>query len=279
MTSWYKSSRRRRKGGIELEARSRMADWEEHCEIIARAMGYKDMEFIDAYTENIDLQTDLVIEDRPVAKAIIKLVEVLPGGEQWEGSTTDLLAKLNGIAIGLNIDTSGKERMWPKSASSLSYRLSEVKPSLRELGIEIYDTLHSRTRLKTLHIYQRKEVCKTSFASSASLASSDLEGTEHENAPNASDLGKNANDLQNQTSLANTQTSPVKQEPVKRETMDSEGQNSPANDANDANALLHTSLDEEQNPPPWVKENRGWTHEEAEAFKAEVERRKKERKE
>jgi hypothetical protein len=147
-----------------------MADWEEHCEIIGRAMGYHDNEFINAYAENVDLQTDLVIEDRPIAKAVIKLVEDLPKCQQWEGSTTDLLAKLNGIAIGLNIDTSGKERMWPKSASSLSYRLSEVKPSLRELGIEIYDTQHSRTRLKKLHIYQSKEVCKTPCASFASLA-------------------------------------------------------------------------------------------------------------
>lgn len=26
----------------------------------------------------------------------------------------------------------------------------------------------------------------------------------------------------------------------------------------------------EEEPPSWVKENRGWTHEEAEAFKADV---------
>ena len=59
-----------------------MADWEEYCEIISRCMGYDDNEFVEAYADNIDLQTDLVIEDRPVARAIIKLVEELPEGQQ-----------------------------------------------------------------------------------------------------------------------------------------------------------------------------------------------------
>jgi hypothetical protein len=131
--------------------------------------------------------------------------------------------------------------MWPKSAGSLSYRLSEVKPSLRELGIEIYDTQHSRTRLKTLHIYQSKKVCITSSASSGSLEPTPLEGVERKYAPNENDLCKNANDLQNQTSLANTQTSLANQEPAEHEIHHSEGQNSHANDAKDTNAVLHTS--------------------------------------
>ena len=39
-----------------------MADWAERCEIISRCMGEKDDAFINAYNENIYLQTEEVIE-------------------------------------------------------------------------------------------------------------------------------------------------------------------------------------------------------------------------
>ena len=63
-----------------------------------------------------------------------------------------LLRVLEEIAITqLDINTK-MERLWPKAANALSYRINETKPTLRELGIEIYDTQDSRTRLKTVHI-------------------------------------------------------------------------------------------------------------------------------
>ena len=65
-----KSLKFKTQGGLQLEARSRMADWEEWCEVIARCMRYKPMEFINAYTDNTKLQSDLVLEDRPVTRAV-----------------------------------------------------------------------------------------------------------------------------------------------------------------------------------------------------------------
>ncbi len=56
---------------------SRMADWTEYGEIIARCTGYKDEEFLTAYNNNIKLQTEEVLESSPVAIALIDFMSVL----------------------------------------------------------------------------------------------------------------------------------------------------------------------------------------------------------
>ena len=56
-------------------------------------------------------------------------------------------------------------------------------------------------------------------------------------------LRKNANDLRDYTSFANTQISLAKPEQNERENPDPIAQSSPANDANGADAVLHPSFD------------------------------------
>ena len=51
---------------------SRMADWTEYSEIIARCIGYKDNELVEAYNENEGLQLDEVLNSNPVATVLIK---------------------------------------------------------------------------------------------------------------------------------------------------------------------------------------------------------------
>ena len=60
--------------GIEL---SRMADWTEYSEIIARCMGYEDNELVKAYNENEGLQLDEVLNSNPVATVLIKYMSNL----------------------------------------------------------------------------------------------------------------------------------------------------------------------------------------------------------
>jgi hypothetical protein len=55
--------------GIQL---SRMADWTEYSEIIARCMNHKENELIKAYNENEGLQLDEVLNSNPVAIVVIK---------------------------------------------------------------------------------------------------------------------------------------------------------------------------------------------------------------
>jgi hypothetical protein len=134
-------------GGIRLDSRARMADFEEYAEIISRVIGHEPNKFIEAYRRNRRIQTDVVIEGSPVAAAIIKLLGEPNYKEYgWSGSTTDLLTEFELYADRFKINI--KSRSWPKSPNSLSFRLNQVKTNLREFGIEISYTKDIATRVK-----------------------------------------------------------------------------------------------------------------------------------
>jgi hypothetical protein len=97
---------------IELSNLPRMADFAVWGEAIARAMGYKPMEFVNAYNENIGRQNVEALEANLLAQAIVKFVESWYDEERkitfWEGSTKQALEYLNKIAQAYKIDTSSK---------------------------------------------------------------------------------------------------------------------------------------------------------------------------
>jgi hypothetical protein len=153
------------KSTIELKKLPRMADFALWGEAIARAMGYKDMEFIDAYYNNIKLQASEIIEAHPVAEAIARLMR---DEEEWEGTATELLDRLVVIAINSKINTEGK--LWPKAPNILSRRVNEVKTILGQVGIIIdKNTMDTKTGLKGIKIR------KVSSESSESKVSSEHE--------------------------------------------------------------------------------------------------------
>jgi hypothetical protein len=121
-------------GGIasEIKALPRMADFAEIGEIISRCIGYDKNKFLDAYYRNIDLQVEEAIAANPVGMAIAKFVE---NNQTWEGTATELLSELEGVAAELKINTHGKS--WPKSANSLSRKVNLIKTNLREIGIQL----------------------------------------------------------------------------------------------------------------------------------------------
>jgi Bifunctional DNA primase/polymerase, N-terminal len=127
------------KPSILLQDLPRMADFAVWGEAIARAMGYKPMEFINAYNENIGRQNIEAIESNPLAQAVDKFVDSWYKEGQvlfWEGSTKEALEQLNKIAQAYKIDTIGKA--WPKAANSLTRRLRPILSNLREgIGINI----------------------------------------------------------------------------------------------------------------------------------------------
>ena len=113
---------------------NRMADFEEYAEIISRCMGYPEGQFLRVYQYNIGLQIDEAIEASPLSAAIrIFIMEI----KEWQGTTTQLLDELNGIAendLKINITNNSS---WVKSANQLSRRINEIKTNLREKGIII----------------------------------------------------------------------------------------------------------------------------------------------
>ena len=113
---------------------SRMADWTEYSEIIARCMGYKENEFLNTYKKNIGLQSDEVINASPVATALIRFMELSTKNEV-ELTATKWLALLEETAEDMGIDT--RYKSWPKAANYFSQRLRELENTLRGIGINI----------------------------------------------------------------------------------------------------------------------------------------------
>jgi Bifunctional DNA primase/polymerase, N-terminal len=138
----------RKNGGIKINGFPRMADFAETAEIISRCMGNKENKFLDIYYNNIELLVEEAIEAHPVGIAIIKFME---DRTEWAGTTTELLAELEGIANQLKIDT--RDKLWAKAPNVLSRRINEVKTNLRELGMIIERNIEdSKTNIKTLKI-------------------------------------------------------------------------------------------------------------------------------
>ncbi len=60
-----------------LKELPRMADWAEWCEVISRCTGEEDNAFINAYTQNIELQTEEIIAGSDLASVIVAHIEVI----------------------------------------------------------------------------------------------------------------------------------------------------------------------------------------------------------
>ena len=128
---------------------SRMADWTEYGEIIARSMGYKDKEFLDAYYNNLDLQTEEVLESSPVAIATIDFMMSLKP-DSHSASPTKWLSLLEIRANLLGINT--KAKSWPKAANQLSRRLKELVTTLREIGVQVEWSKDPDTKTRVITI-------------------------------------------------------------------------------------------------------------------------------
>ncbi len=114
----------------------RMADFAEWGEIIARCLGYKKNEFINAYYENINSQNDEVIESSPIAEAILLFVRDREVGLVFRGTPSKLHTDLTNMIDQVKPDLK-KSNLWPKASSTLTPKINEVKPNLKQRGVEI----------------------------------------------------------------------------------------------------------------------------------------------
>jgi hypothetical protein len=122
-------------GEVRLKELPRMADWCEIGELVARVLGYKPMEFVNAYFENLNLTSSEALDASPIALALMSFMENKPA---WVGLATRLLDELNEHekALGHTYVITG--RNWPKSANALSRKIDEIKTNLRDIGIIIH---------------------------------------------------------------------------------------------------------------------------------------------
>ena len=116
------------KSTIKLNDLPRMADFAIWGEAIARAMGYKDLEFINAYYENIGKQNIEAIENHPLGQTVAKFYEEdiqAKSKMSWEGQPAKLLEELEIVAQRHKVNTNHKS--WPKDVRWLTRRLNQIR--------------------------------------------------------------------------------------------------------------------------------------------------------
>lgn len=115
---------------IKLFQKPRMADFAIWGCAIAEAIGYGKDVFLEAYDENRILQNLLAIEENELAMA---MVEFADDYRKWNGTTKKLFENLIIIAQREGLDI----KLFPKSPSALSRRMSGIKVNLQKAGIKI----------------------------------------------------------------------------------------------------------------------------------------------
>jgi hypothetical protein len=114
------------KDSVTLKRLPRMADFAEWGEAIARALGYKSLEFLYAYFENVDQQHLEIVESDPFAETISKFIDY--DTRSWISSPKVFINYLREYADANNIDSS----KFPKALQTISFRLNKIKPTLLE---------------------------------------------------------------------------------------------------------------------------------------------------
>jgi hypothetical protein len=145
------------KDTIRLDNLPRMADFALWGEAIARAMGYKDLEFINAYYENIGKQNIEAIENHPLGYVII---EYIAEYKSYEGSPSQVLDALESYVIrnpGMKMDT--KNKFWPKAPNAFVRRLNQISSNLLDgAGIDVQITrtkgLNGKANMSSIKISQ-----------------------------------------------------------------------------------------------------------------------------
>jgi len=115
------------KGGL-----FRMADFTRWGCAIAKALGYNETRFIEAYSAKVRTQTEEAAYASPLAAV---LIDYMKGSENWKGTPSELYSTL--IAHAKEIGISARQKAWPKAPNSLVRRLNELVPSLMVLGLEV----------------------------------------------------------------------------------------------------------------------------------------------
>lgn len=157
------SSAMRVQGTLELPAMERMADFTQWGAAVSIALGEGADAFLEAYRDNIIVQTREAVTGHLVGAAILALMVDFDG--EWSGTPTQLHTALESVGereklIRRSKDGKVFEKDWPKNASALSRKLTEVSSNLADLGIAIEHS-HGDENLVTV---RRAEVCATENA-------------------------------------------------------------------------------------------------------------------
>lgn len=116
-----------------IKALPRMADFALIGCALTDVIGLGSESFLEIYCENLEAQHQEVIENSPVAMALIKFME---DKTEWFGPPGDLLGELK--TIGENdLGISEKSAVWPGAPNALTKKMNILKTNLAAIGISV----------------------------------------------------------------------------------------------------------------------------------------------
>lgn len=118
---------------LKLPALPRMADFAQLACAAAPAFGWTEDDVLKAIADSAAVAVTAIIEGDPIAGKVQALVRTLPKNDEWKGTATELLARLDELVS----ETVKHSRAWPKDATRLSGRLRRLAPALRAVGVAI----------------------------------------------------------------------------------------------------------------------------------------------
>jgi len=116
---------------------NRMADYTRWGCAVCEAIGLDSKYFERAYKFNIAMQNDEAIKGSPVAEWLIRWFDFNKFEHGYTGTPSDLLTDIEDFARSQYNKELQWVDGWPKSARAFGRRLTEVIPSLREIGYVI----------------------------------------------------------------------------------------------------------------------------------------------
>src|SRR5262249_36621214 len=135
---------------VKLREYPRMADFAEWATACERGLWGKGT-FARVYEANRQAVVADIVDASLVGQA---LQSFLSDCEEWTGTATELLARLNEQVD----EKQQKSKWWPKGANALSGKLTRLGGDLRKLGIEISDAgRQARTNRKLIKVELRPE--------------------------------------------------------------------------------------------------------------------------
>jgi putative DNA primase/helicase len=133
----------RERPSVKLAELPRMADYAVWGEAVARGLGWGTERFVTTYDDNRKQAAEVMLEDSPVADALLQLARSEPG---LSSSPAELHARLTRCAGKQIANSAG----WPKTPVMLSQELHRLAPQLRLNGLCIAFERRGEGRFITL---------------------------------------------------------------------------------------------------------------------------------
>ncbi|HQT74094.1 MAG TPA: hypothetical protein PLX84_09140 [Acidiphilium sp.] len=137
----------------------RMADFAALAMNAAPAFGWDPEHILAVIHRNRHAANIAVVESDPLSEAIGHVLDehgaARPEGRRWEGTSSELLEKLNLCAS----EAVKRDRTWPKDGTRLSGRLRRLAPALRRCGTDVVlpDGGGRRGRVLTIQRSERSQ--------------------------------------------------------------------------------------------------------------------------